>query len=113
MTKDRHLPSWFLDNPLRRLFGNSKIFNQRVKQDQVVADLGCGPGYYTFPLAEAVGSKGQVFAVDSDEKEIRKVQRKAEKKNVQNIDAHTASAAKLEFIQPDSVDFVLANGLLC
>ncbi len=112
-TKDRHLPTWFLDNPLRRLFGNSKVFNNRVKQDQVVADLGCGPGYYTFPLADAVGANGQVIAVDSDEKEIQKVQHKTEKKKIPNVDAHTASASNLEFINTDSVDFVLAHGLLC
>jgi ubiquinone/menaquinone biosynthesis C-methylase UbiE len=111
--KDRHLPTWFLDNPLRRLFNNGRVFNNRVKQDQVVADLGCGPGFYTFPLAETVGPQGRVYAVDSDEKEVRKVQQKAQKKNRQNIEARTSSAAKLEFIATDSVDFVLANGLLC
>lgn len=111
--KDRHLPVWFLDNPLRRLFGNARLFNNRVKQQQVVADLGCGPGFYTFPIAEAVGPQGHVYAVDSDEKEVRKVLKRVEKKNILNIEAHTSSAARLEFIGSDSVDFVLANGLLC
>jgi len=33
----------------------------------VVADLGCGPGYYTLPLAESVGPEGRVYAVDMNE----------------------------------------------
>ena len=38
-----------------------------VKQGSSVADLGCGPGFFTIPLAEAVGERGVVFAVDSSE----------------------------------------------
>jgi ubiquinone/menaquinone biosynthesis C-methylase UbiE len=111
--KDRHFPTWFLDNPLRRLFGNSKTFNDQVQPNQVVADLGCGPGFYTFPLADEVGPDGKVFAVDSDEKVIRKVSRKAQKKHRTNVEAHASSAADLAFIETDSVDYVLAHGLLC
>ena len=32
-----------------------------------VADLGAGSGYFTFRLAEAVGTTGEVLAVDVDE----------------------------------------------
>ena len=38
-----------------------------VRRGAVVADLGCGPGFFTIPLAEAVGERGVVFAVDSSE----------------------------------------------
>ncbi|MDG7012309.1 MAG: class I SAM-dependent methyltransferase [Nitrososphaerota archaeon] len=38
-----------------------------VKRGSSVADLGCGPGFFTIPLAEAVGERGVVFAVDSSE----------------------------------------------
>jgi len=31
---------------------------------QQVVDLGCGPGFWTFPLAEVVGPTGTVWAVD-------------------------------------------------
>jgi ubiquinone/menaquinone biosynthesis C-methylase UbiE len=111
--KDRHFPVFVLDNFLRRLFSDSHKYDRHVKPDAVVADLGSGPGFYTFPLADGVGSDGKVFAVDSDEKAIRKVEKKAVRKHYQNIEARTSSAANLGFIEDDSVDFVLADGLIC
>jgi len=35
-----------------------------VKKDQVLCDLGCGNGFYTLELAEKVGPKGKIYAVD-------------------------------------------------
>jgi ubiquinone/menaquinone biosynthesis C-methylase UbiE len=37
-----------------------------VTRGMSVADLGCGPGFFTIPLALAVGRRGVVYAVDSD-----------------------------------------------
>jgi ubiquinone/menaquinone biosynthesis C-methylase UbiE len=110
---DRHFPVFLLNNFIRRMVSNPKKYNQHVKQDGVVADLGCGPGFYTFPLADGVGDQGKVYAVDSDEKAVRYVEKKAGNKHYHNIDAHTSSAARLGFIEDGSVDFVLADGLIC
>jgi ubiquinone/menaquinone biosynthesis C-methylase UbiE len=35
-----------------------------IKPDEVVADIGAGTGYFTRRLAQKVGSRGKVFAVD-------------------------------------------------
>jgi ubiquinone/menaquinone biosynthesis C-methylase UbiE len=111
--RDKHFPLIGHDNPLRRLFGKPRQYCSYVKQDQTVADLGCGPGFFTFVFAESVGPKGHVYAVDSDEKAVRSVKRKAVKRKYHNIEAHATSAADLSFIKDNSVDFVLADGLLC
>ena len=42
-----------------------------------VADLGAGGGYFTFRLAEAVGSEGQVYAVDIDEDMVAYIEEQA------------------------------------
>jgi ubiquinone/menaquinone biosynthesis C-methylase UbiE len=84
-----------------------------VTKGQVVADLGCASGYYTFALAQCVGPEGKIYAVDLDEKCIRTIEKKKEKEGYHNIEAHATSASDLSFIKDKSVDFVLANGLLC
>jgi ubiquinone/menaquinone biosynthesis C-methylase UbiE len=37
-----------------------------VKKGMTVTDLGCGPGFFTMPLASLVGPQGRVYAVDSN-----------------------------------------------
>jgi predicted methyltransferase len=38
----------------------------KLKTGDVVADVGPGPGYWTFHLAQAVGKEGKVYAIDID-----------------------------------------------
>jgi SAM-dependent methyltransferase len=37
-----------------------------IRRGEVVAEIGCGPGYFTGRLARAVGPSGRVFAVDAE-----------------------------------------------
>ncbi len=110
---DLHIPTWTLNNFIRRWFGKPNRYNDKVSPGQVVADLGSGPGFYTFALADAVGPTGKVYAVDSDEKAIRVIDKKAQKEHHHNIETHACSAAHLDFIADGSIDFVLGDGLLC
>ena len=64
-------------------------------------------------MAESVGPGSRVFAMDSDEKVIRSLEKKAAGHGCQNIETHTSSAADPSFIKDRSVDFVLADGLFC
>jgi ubiquinone/menaquinone biosynthesis C-methylase UbiE len=101
-------------NPLLRLFENpQRSIEPYVKKGQVVADLGCNTGYYTFALAECVGPEGRVYAVDLKEDNIRGVEKRADELGYRNIEFHATSASDLSFIKDRSIDFVLANGLLC
>jgi ubiquinone/menaquinone biosynthesis C-methylase UbiE len=113
--KDRHLPTVMMDNFIRRLLAPpKKKISGFIRTGSVVADLGCGPGYFTIPMAELVGDGGKVYAVDSDLKLINALQAKSAARGLQNvIEAHTASAADMEFTPDGAVDFVFANGLLC
>jgi len=101
-------------NPIRRLFENPKSsIESYVKKGQVVADLGFNTGYYTFALAECVGSEGKVHAVDLKEDYVRELEKKMDERDYHNIEAYACSAHDMSFIGDESVDFVLANGLLC
>ena len=84
-----------------------------VKKGQVVADIGCGWGHYSFALTDMVGPEGKVYAVDLARKCIQAIKRKAEKRGCGIIEAHESTAADLSFIKNGTVDFVFANGLLC
>jgi len=111
--KDRHFPNIAFDFPFRKLIDSPEKFNLYVSPGQIVADLGCGPGFYTCALAERVGPEGRVYAVDTSEKAIRALEKKVIKKGLRNIVYSVTSAADLSFIPDRSVDFVLASGLLC
>ena len=101
-------------NPITRLFENPKrSIEPYVREGQVAADLGCNTGYYTFALADCVGTEGKVYAVDLKEEYIRALEKKGDRLGYNNIEWHTANASNLNFIKDESVDFVLANGLLC
>lgn len=55
-----------------------------------VADLGSGSGYFTFRLAEAVGSDGKVYAVDVDGDMNAYVQEQAADRSYPNVKVITA-----------------------
>lgn len=58
-----------------------------VKPGSVVADVGCGDGYFTFHLASRVGPGGKVYAEDVDIKVLGKVSARAFKEGVTQIEA--------------------------
>jgi ubiquinone/menaquinone biosynthesis C-methylase UbiE len=108
-------PPAFLDSIMNR-FESPKVLKRigpYVNNGRAVADLGCGWGYYTFVLADLVGSEGKVYAVDLSNNCIRSIQKKAINRSYHYIETHASSAADLSFIKDRSVDFVFANGLLC
>ena len=60
-----HKIAFVLDNPFRKLLQNpSKIVGEYIRQGDTVIDLGCGPGFFSIPMAGFVGENGKVIAVD-------------------------------------------------
>ncbi|MBM3255939.1 MAG: class I SAM-dependent methyltransferase [Candidatus Moranbacteria bacterium] len=56
-----------------------------IKKGEVVADLGCGGGYFTIPTARMVGDEGKVYAVDVMEGPIESVKSRAYLAGLSNI----------------------------
>ncbi len=56
-----------------------------VSPGAAVCDLGCGNGYHTLPLAEAVGAKGRVFAVDLQPEMLRLLADRATELGIDNL----------------------------
>jgi ubiquinone/menaquinone biosynthesis C-methylase UbiE len=58
----------------RRIQDPRLIINQlHVGPGMVVADLGCGPGFFTIPIAVKVGDAGMVYAVDSSPEMLKRL----------------------------------------
>jgi predicted methyltransferase len=51
----------------------------------VVADIGCGKGYFTFHLAARVTPAGRVYAVDIDEGDLKSIRQRAERERLTQI----------------------------
>jgi ubiquinone/menaquinone biosynthesis C-methylase UbiE len=78
----KHFPVW--GHKFSTLFSNPKEFCSYIKNGQVVADIGCGPGFYTLGPADCVGNEGKVYAV-ADEKAIKALEKKLAKDSYNNI----------------------------
>ncbi|AAY81074.1 class I SAM-dependent methyltransferase [Sulfolobus acidocaldarius] len=109
--EDRKISPFILSLPLRRLIESEDDFIDYVKPGMVVLDHGCGPGYYTFSLARKVGNKGLVYALDSDERQIRILSSKLEREGITNV--KTFVSRDLSPIPSNSIDFVLSKDVLC
>jgi arsenite methyltransferase len=71
-----------------------------------VADLGSGTGYFTFRLAEAVGSSGKVYAIDIDADMNAIIDKQAVAKQVENVG--TILAVGHDPLIPEKVDLVFS-----
>ncbi|MCK5941407.1 MAG: class I SAM-dependent methyltransferase [Planctomycetes bacterium] len=56
-----------------------------VRPGQAVCDLGCGNGYHTLPLAEAVGTTGTVFAVDLQPQMLKLLAQRVDAAGLDNV----------------------------
>jgi len=111
LREDRICPWWFaytFDNPLRRfLHDPAKLLSPHVREGMIVADIGCGMGYFSIALATLVGDAGTVIAVDVQQEMLDRTRRRAERAGVaRRIRPVLAAHDDLGFREP--VDFVLA-----
>jgi SAM-dependent methyltransferase len=73
-----------------------------LKPGAIVADVGCGQGYFTFRLRDAVGPRGKVFAVDIDPGAVDAVRREAGQKHLDNVEAILSEPSDTR-LRPESV----------
>lgn len=65
-----------------------------------VADIGCGPGFYSLPAAQLVGPTGTVYALDLEEAMLHTVRSRAAEQGITNV----------ETLQSEENRFPLADG---
>jgi predicted methyltransferase len=78
-----------------------------VHRGSVAADIGCGAGYFTFHLADRVGSQGHVYAEDLLDWRLDQVQRAAALEGLKQITTVLGTPDN-PHLKANSLDVVLA-----
>lgn len=76
-----------LDDPKRDEYQkpHEAITALKLKEGEVVADIGAGSGYFTFRLAHHVGDTGRVYAVDVGPEMVVHLNRRIRDLNLKNV----------------------------
>jgi SAM-dependent methyltransferase len=83
-----------------------------VKPGSVVLDVGCGPGYATFDLAQLVAPGGKVIGVDESARFVDYLNAQARARGVANAAASVQDVQALR-VSEASVDVAYARWVLC
>ena len=104
-----HKHAFWFDIWLRRIFQSpKKIVGEYVKPGNRVADIGCGPGYFSIDMAKMVGITGQVVCIDLQVEMLEMAKKKARKHNVMDrMTFHRSEPGRIN-IKNTTVDFILA-----
>ncbi len=87
-------------NPLEKYLKETTM-----KEGDKILDYGCGPGSFVFPAAEIVGENGKVYATDLHPLAINMIDKKANKKEITNIETIQTNCAT--GLASNSIDIVL------
>ena len=82
-----HLGAGWLERPERERQERTDLLiaGLNLSDDFVVADIGAGTGYFTFPVAQRV-PRGKVFSVDIQPEMLARVERRKALENIANVE---------------------------
>ncbi|MBH1989719.1 MAG: methyltransferase domain-containing protein [Alphaproteobacteria bacterium] len=77
-----------------------------LKAGMVVYDVGCGSGAMTVYLAQQVGSKGRVYAIDVSEEQLDVAKQKVKEAGLSNVTFVQADVQSLEQLPNEVADII-------
>lgn len=80
----------------------------------IVADFGCGPGYFSLPFASAIGESGHLYALDVLPQALESVMSKAKISGLVNISTKRVNLEKKDSsgLPGESIDWVIMKDVL-
>lgn len=103
-----HQAADWLDRPEREAEEAPSLLLKllKIKPGMTITDLGAGSGYLTFPMAQMVGPKGKVFAVDIQQEMLDIIETRMKERNIRNIKTVMGTITDPK-LPPNSTDLIL------
>ena len=75
------------ENPRRETWEKTSKFMQliKIRPGQTIADLGSGPGYYSFRFAKKVGPDGKIYSIDTDADHLKWIEEAKARMGITNV----------------------------
>jgi ubiquinone/menaquinone biosynthesis C-methylase UbiE len=85
-----------------------------IPSGSIIADFGCGSGYFSLPLAQRVGEDGKVYCLDVLSQALETVSSKAKIMGIKTLETSRVNLEKLNGskLQDVSVDWVIMKDML-
>ena len=85
-----------------------------IEEGMIVADFGCGAGYFALPLSKTVGTKGKIYAIDVLASALESITSKMRTEGIRNIETSRADLEqeKGSKLEDSSVDLVMMANIL-
>jgi ubiquinone/menaquinone biosynthesis C-methylase UbiE len=101
----------FAEDRMQRFDRYALLRSLGLKEGRVMADLGCGPGFFTLPAAELVGPSGKVYAVDVQQEMVDDLRSRLAAQDITNVLVRRSSELEPS-LPPRSVDLALLAFML-
>ncbi|MCR5138419.1 MAG: methyltransferase domain-containing protein [Oscillospiraceae bacterium] len=105
----RYLEDFILfDNPARERWEDTRRNLEKVglKEGMRVADVGSGPGYFTFKFSDIVGESGRVYASETNPRHLAFLRKYVEANDIRNVEVVESSFNGIGLPEDVRVDVV-------
>lgn len=105
----RFLEDYILfNNPDRERWETTRenIEKFSLEKGMRVADVGCGPGYYTFRFSDIVGEEGKVYAIETNPRHLQCLRDYVNENNISNVEVVESSFEGIGLSRDVRVDVV-------
>jgi len=102
-----------LDNEKRRemLPPDETLIKLGLHEGDVMADIGCGIGYFTIPASKIVGDSGNIFAMDISPEMLQDAELKIKGNNISNVEIILTEENDLK-LEDNKVTFAFISTVL-